>query len=539
MSESWKVKNRRWHANIGMALAVTLGLIALSCPFIAHKGGGQIGEILKNIHYGKFLSDEWRWIWIDGQGLGLAFLVFSGWMMHRKAVKRATNVAGDDPTSAGSSITFVGLGDRAILDAGAALFEAQGLRCFRCEAAAFSKLNLEQERWMVFTAGEGVDCGNAVTTVLAALGQAAPGKARRLEFTIDPTLDADLAARLAAAMERAGARRVSTMGMPASLAAATRPEKRPFSNPIAKPRPASGAAGWSLIEMLVVLAVMLTVAATLGSGMQWLARKQKARDAAAAFQSMVRDASQLARREMTPVRLVFLGPDNEAALKNAGITEELGKSDYGCRMLMFEVPGRNLPLQALLSPAGEDDAVPPVPLARLPRFPSMTGGWLPAPEHKAWLKWEDTLIGGNLTNDFKNAGFAAASKVYQLQPDSLWAATRSNGFDPFSIYPPDFARSPYHFHATIQTSDLPNDETIELEGSGSLSASEVFGGQALPHWSRTTGDRVELPAIDFLPDGGLACRDRMDALEFQFGQLGTDSRWTVKVRTEDAETWIE
>ncbi|RYD60831.1 MAG: hypothetical protein EOP83_18505, partial [Verrucomicrobiaceae bacterium] len=134
MAENWKAKNRRWHANIGMALAITLGLIALSCPFIAHKSGGELGEFLKNIHYGKFLPADLRWIWIDGQGLGLAFLVFSGWLMHKKAVKKATNVAGDDPTSAGSSITFVGLGSRGVLDASAAVTEANGLRCFRCEA---------------------------------------------------------------------------------------------------------------------------------------------------------------------------------------------------------------------------------------------------------------------------------------------------------------------------------------------------------------------------------------------------------------------
>lgn len=210
-----------------MALAITLGLIALSCPFIAHKGGGDLGEILKNIHYGKFLPADLRWIWIDGQGLGLAFLVFSGWLMHKKAVKKATNVAGDDPTSAGSSITFTGLGSRGILDASASCAEANGLRCFRCEAARFESLKLEQERWIVFTAGEGDDCRATVAIVLAALKKAPKGKAKRLEFTIDPTLEAGLAHQLGQAMERAGARRLG--------AASTLASSQVSPSPVAEP----------------------------------------------------------------------------------------------------------------------------------------------------------------------------------------------------------------------------------------------------------------------------------------------------------------
>lgn len=223
MAETWKAKNRRWHANLGMALAITMGLIALSCPFIAHKGGGGLGEVLKDIHFGKFLPANLRWIWIDGQGLGLLFLVLSGWLMHKKAVKKATNVAGDDPTSAGSSITFVGLGKRDVLDASAALAESHGLRCFRCEAARFASLKLEQERWIVFTASPEDDCAATVNVVLGALAKVPAGKAKRLEFTIDPTLDHGLARELARAMERAGARRHGSAAVPDKEDRATQP----------------------------------------------------------------------------------------------------------------------------------------------------------------------------------------------------------------------------------------------------------------------------------------------------------------------------
>jgi hypothetical protein len=45
------------------------------------------------IHYGEFLPATYRWIWIDSQGLLMGLLVLSGWLMHRRAVKRAAATA--------------------------------------------------------------------------------------------------------------------------------------------------------------------------------------------------------------------------------------------------------------------------------------------------------------------------------------------------------------------------------------------------------------------------------------------------------------
>jgi hypothetical protein len=231
MAMNWKALNRKWHANIGMALAITMGLIAISCPFIAHKWDGSLGEILKSIHYGKFIEPQWRWIWIDSQGLGLAFLVASGWLMHRKAVKRASNVAGDDPTSAGSSVTFVGLGELAMRDAAADLAEAQGLRSYRCPLEKFATLNLERERWMVFVAGPGADATDSVRRVVEDLKKFPANKAKRLEFTIDPTLPAELAEKLKSSLARAGAKALSgpSIPVPNHAAAAVLPVSNSFS----------------------------------------------------------------------------------------------------------------------------------------------------------------------------------------------------------------------------------------------------------------------------------------------------------------------
>ena len=151
MAANWKLLNRVWHANLGMAAGISLGLIALSCPFIAHKW--EVGKSLKQIHYGEFLPKETRWIWIDSQGLLLAFLVISGLLMHRKSVKKASSVAADDPAVAGSSVTILGLGELGLARSLATAAEQKGLRAFSCAMTDFCNLDLSQERWLIVTHG--------------------------------------------------------------------------------------------------------------------------------------------------------------------------------------------------------------------------------------------------------------------------------------------------------------------------------------------------------------------------------------------------
>lgn len=97
---NWAAVNRRWHANLGMFSAITLGLIALSCFTIAHKVDGGVAHVLKEVHTGKFLPEAYRWIWIDSQGLLLGWLIFSGWLIHHKSRKRGQGkVSVDAPGS--------------------------------------------------------------------------------------------------------------------------------------------------------------------------------------------------------------------------------------------------------------------------------------------------------------------------------------------------------------------------------------------------------------------------------------------------------
>ena len=203
MAANWKLLNRVWHANLGMAAGISLGVIALSCPFIAHKW--EAGKFLEDIHYGKFLPKETRWIWIDSQGLLLGFLIVSGLLMHRKSVKKAASVAADDPAVAGSSVTVLGLGDPALAKALAAAAEQRGLRAFGCTASGFADLDLSQERWLVVTHGGAVET-EALEAVLGHLGSVRGAALKRLEFAIEPGLEESIQDRMEKSLLRGAAK---------------------------------------------------------------------------------------------------------------------------------------------------------------------------------------------------------------------------------------------------------------------------------------------------------------------------------------------
>lgn len=297
-----------------------------------------------------------------------------------------------------------------------------------------------------------------------------------------------------------------------------------------------------MIELLAVVVVMGIIASALAGSMHWMLAKQRAKQAAGEFQSLVREATALARREMVPVRLAFILPKSAEALKEAGVEEEGARPALGCRLLLFQIPARNLPVQALQAPAG--DLVPAIPIGRLPRFQSLTGAWSAAPNRRGWLRWDDVEMEGDLAEAYSEQGFEAVVKKFQFQPKTFWSDRKGASSDPFSVYPEEFALSPYRDLRTIVNSAMPTGETVTLDGSGLLSAEDVFGEQELPHWSargdtESKQDRVELAALDFLPDGSLACRDEVEELEFRFGDIGKKSHWIVKVRTADAEVWVE
>lgn len=307
-----------------------------------------------------------------------------------------------------------------------------------------------------------------------------------------------------------------------------------------------GLAAYSLLELMVVIGLMGVIVASLAGVFGRLSDRQHAKDAAVQFQAMVREASSLARREHSPVRMVFILPKTAAALKSVGAKSEGDKPVLGCRLLIFRVPAKDLPRVALrpMTDSGDEELMP---VARMPRFSSLVGDWAASPERPHWVRWDKSVkLEGDLAKTFDSGGFSAVSKNFQMLPARTWATKRSEKQDPYSIYPEHFAKSPYEIMREIKTDVLPEGESLEIGNLGEVTAEDVWAEQKLPHWTWLAGsaeapgkDRVELPSMDFLPDGSLANREK-DELEFRFSNVESETeKWVVKLRTRDAETWIE
>lgn len=185
---NWRSLARKWHINLGLFATITLGLIAVSCFFMAPgQQRGAIGQALKEIHEGKFLPNNTRWVWIYGQGALLFWLIGSGFLIHRKA-KKTLNAESPDVPGTSALILFGSetgnsealarrFGDRA---------EAAGYRAYVAPLDSYDVDLLQDERWLFVitsTYGDG-DMATNAETFWRRLSDSAMSKLPRLEFSV-------------------------------------------------------------------------------------------------------------------------------------------------------------------------------------------------------------------------------------------------------------------------------------------------------------------------------------------------------------------
>ncbi len=528
---NWKLLNRVWHANLGMASAITLGIVALSCPFIAHKGGGEFGKALMEIHYGKFLAKEYRWIWIDGQGFLLAFLIGSGLLMHRKSVKKAANVAADDPAVPGSSVTLLDFGTGGLTLA--AEGEKRGLRLFRCPAPGLDKLSLAQERWLAVLPGENGFTETNLEAVQALAAKVKPGSSKRLRFAIAP------AASSAAVRDAL----LATGALPIAL-----PENGDFSaalldhlcaqsevlkagqkntppHPAAKP--ALATAGFTLLEVLVSIVIVGLLVSGAASSLERMAQEDRVSIAARDFQSLVRDARDLARREGTWVRVALLPRGKEKAWLQRG---EADSQRMGVTLRVLRRPAQETQAVALamptsgLEPVALQEAGAALPVA----FPeSLQAGWDFAPGQERWKLWHEQVeVRSELLSEGKE------ESAWRLDP------TREADFTE------SLDRTPVRKYRQLQTTQVKASESVQFANGQSLPASELWGRQPVKQWVALEGvDSMDeaAPAFDISPTGALFGAKEKDTLIFTFqraDQSGSPSR-RVHIQTATGESWIE
>lgn len=540
MAANWKLLNRVWHANLGMVAVISLGIIALSCPFIAHDW--DAGKFLVDIHYGKFLPKETRWIWIDSQGLLLGFLVISGFLMHRKSVKKAASTAADDPAVAGSSVTIIGAEGGGVL---ASQAEKRGLRAFGCAADKASGLDLTHERWLVLLKGSESE---SFMTQLTALK---PGSLKRLEYALEPGLDGQA---LDQALRAAGAKPMRVAEGDDAWAdrvlrhlCAQSPslKQRPANAPAAAPRVAA-AAGFSLIEVIVALGVLSIMVAVGVSTFASLRNRDHVNAAAQEFAAMVREARQIARRENVMVRLAFNSREAELARPGSklAVDEPLR---HACSLFVFRIPAQQITSAVIAQPTRTLDASPETSeallLGRVPLIEPLIGGWTPVHGYENWLPWSPQVeVEGEVLSAFASDP-KAASKRFSWQPSKHWksnAGTADTNASRCSPYPEDFSFTPFPRAREVVMKVLDASLTVEIPHAGSMPATDVWGTAPVPQWSDSAANHrsFALPLLDFLPNGELAFRER-EQIEFRFHtREGKPAQSRVLIRTQDAAVTI-
>jgi prepilin-type N-terminal cleavage/methylation domain-containing protein len=529
---NWKLLNRIWHANLGMASAITLGIIALSCPFIAHKNGGEFGKALMEIHYGKFLTPDYRWIWIDGQGFLLAFLIGSGLLMHRKSVKKAANVAADDPAVPGSSVTLLDFGSGGLTLATEG--EKRGLRLFRCPASGLDKLSLAQERWLVLLPSDAGFTTDHLEAVQQLTAKIKPGSAKRLRFAIapaagsEPLLDALLATGaqaipLAEGSDFAPALIAHLCSESEVLKAGL---KKAATRPAAKPALAANA-GFTLVEMLVSMVIVGLLVSGAASSLERMAQEDRVTSAAREFEALFRDARDLARRENTWVRVALLPADKEREWLLRG---QSNAPRMGTTLRVLRRPAQETQAVALHAPtaafelSGLQESAASLP-AVYPQ--SLQAGWAFVPGQEKWKLWHEQV--------------RVHSELLTASPEnSPWLLNPAHASD----LPDHLHLTPINKHRSLQTAVIPNDDPVQLANGQSLPAQALWGQHPVTHWTALDGiaPRDEpTPAFDIAPNGSLVGATTQTTLTFTFQRAdqGPGNPRRVHIQTATGNSWIE
>ncbi len=530
---NWKLLNRVWHANLGMAAAITLGLIALSCPFIAHKGDDfAIGKALMDIHYGKFLPAETRWIWIDSQGFLLMFLVVSGLLMHRKSVKKAANVAADDPAVPGSSVTLIDFGTGARGTALATEGEKRGLRLFRCTPSGLDKLVLSQERWLAVMPSDDGYSPTHIQAITSLCHPLKPGSAKRLQFAV---AEAPGAADIIASLSAIGARQIkleqgafedallSHLGAQSDVLKKAVKKTAP-TTPITSTKPAT--AGFTLMETLGSLGVVALLLAGGAGALQRMATEDRVSAAAREFEAMVRDARDLARRENTWVRVALLPSGREQAWLKRGDEKN---PRMGTALFVLRRPWLETISVALDAPTASFETAflqenATSTLTAVP--PTLLAGWEPAPGHATWKLWDATVkLQSSL---FRNDDSASPWRLRGgEQPD----------------FPAGMDQTPLRNGSVLAIQPLSATDRFATADGHTLSARDAWGSQPVKRWVQTDTEHWQehVPAFDISPTGELVGADSAATLTFVFrhkDQRRSEAKKVV-VQTSTAESWIE
>lgn len=312
--------------------------------------------------------------------------------------------------------------------------------------------------------------------------------------------------------------------------------------PLRSPLVSAGDRGFTLVELLVVVAILSVLVGGLAQALNGLAVRNRVHPAAIEFAAAVREARSAALRENALVRLAFVTPEEASRSVSKDIT-----AGYG--LFIFKVPAHDLSGSVLLQPTLEIESDSGlrefVPTARVPITRSLLGGWQGLDGYEQWSHWtEEISVSGNVADAYARLGFAKAQEAHLWQPSSFWTdgySADATGDSVYVEYPRSFARTPSARRARLVNEAPRTNETVLVAGLGQVSSRDLWGEGKISQWSdpEVQDGGQELPALDFTPEGRLA-GESAGILEFRFSAPeGEPPVYVVKINEANGEVWIE
>lgn len=299
---------------------------------------------------------------------------------------------------------------------------------------------------------------------------------------------------------------------------------------------------FTLVELLVVVAILSILAGGLAQALNGLAVRNRVHPAAIEFVASVREARSAALRENALVRLAFVTPEEASRGGSTSVT-----AGYG--LFIFKVPAHDLSGSVLLQPTLEIESDSGlrefVPTSRVPITRSLLGAWQGLDGYEQWSHWsEEISVSGNVVDSYAGLGFAKAQEAHLWQPSSFWTdgySADAAGDSVYVEYPRSFARTPSVKRARLVNEAARANETVLVAGLGQVSSRDLWGTGKISQWSDpdVQDGGQELPALDFTPEGRLA-GESTGILEFRFSAPeGKPPVYVVKINEANGEVWIE